>query len=75
MLRYILRRLIIIPFALAAVNFLGFAYAHLALRFHEIQNPFGAADPGLPPIGTLYRTYIEGVMHFDFGVLPVAGNP
>ena len=73
MFRFIVRRILIIPFALLAVNFLGFAFAHLALRFHQLQNPYGATDQGPPQVGKLYLTYLQKTLQGDFGQMPQAG--
>lgn len=67
--RFIFRRLAMIPFALIAVNFIGFAYAHLAQRFHQAQNPFGHG--GTPqPVLPLYLNYLKNVLRGDFGTMP-----
>ena len=39
MVRFILRRLALIPVALALLNCIGFAYAHLARPFRAAHNP------------------------------------
>lgn len=72
MLRFLLRRLSLIPFALIAVNFIAFSYAHLALRYQQAQNPFGSdALEHTPPILTLYADYARGMLNGDFGMMPV----
>lgn len=76
MLRFFLRRLLLIPLAVLLVNGLGFAYAHAALRFHASQNPYGSAQVELPPILELYAAYLWGVLAGDLGWMPVgAGQP
>ena len=43
MLRFIIRRLAIIPVALLLIHFLGFGYAHLARPLRAARNPFFAS--------------------------------
>jgi len=72
MLRFLLRRLSLIPFALILVNFIAFSYAHLALRYQQAQNPFGSdALENAPPILALYADYARGLLRGDFGMMPV----
>lgn len=70
MLRFLARRILSLPLAVLFANFLGFSFAHLARRFHELQNPFGAADLGIPPIIDLYVTYLRSAVRLDFGAMP-----
>ena len=44
--RYVLRRLALIPLVLIAVNFFGFAYAHLVQPGQLARNPFLAVTTG-----------------------------
>ncbi len=71
MSRFVLRRVLILLAALVGVNFVGFAYAHIAQRVHQAQNPFGSGVEGWPPIGSLYVEYVRGVLRGDFGHMPV----
>jgi ABC-type dipeptide/oligopeptide/nickel transport system permease component len=71
MSRFVLRRLVIILAALVAVNFLGFAYALIAQRVHQAQNPFGSGVEGWPPIWPLYMEYVGGILRGDFGNMPI----
>jgi len=71
MLRFILRRLLIIPFLVLLANFLGFAYAYLALYVQRSQSPYGSPMEGLPPILGVYKTYLQNALYLDFGTMPV----
>lgn len=73
MARFILRRLLLIPVALLAINFVAFAYAHLAQRVQLAQNPFGSAVDTSVPIMQLYGDYLSGVVRGDFGAMPLVG--
>lgn len=70
MIRFILRRLAIIPVALSLVHFMGFAYAHLAgpLRAARIPYIFIQLDP--PPLWPTYRDYVQSVARLDLGPMP-----
>ncbi len=70
MVRFTLRRLIIIPVALLLVHFAGFAYAHLAgpLRAARIPYIFIQLDP--PPLWPTYRDYMQNVARLDLGPMP-----
>jgi hypothetical protein len=48
--RYVLRRLALIPLVLIAVNFFGFAYAHLVQPGQLARNPFLAVTTGPTPV-------------------------
>jgi peptide/nickel transport system permease protein len=73
MARFILRRLLLIPVALLAINFVAFAYAHLAQRVQLAQNPFGSAVDTSVPIVQLYGDYLSGVVRGNFGTMPLVG--
>ena len=47
MLRYLVRRALLIPIVLIAVNFLGFAYARLAQQVNAASSPFIARRTSL----------------------------
>jgi peptide/nickel transport system permease protein len=75
MLKLVTRRiLLVIPLSIIAANFLGFAYSHLAQRFHAQQNPYGTSAEGPIPIGAFYRDYLGGVLRLDFGAMPAPSN-
>ncbi len=70
MLRFIYRRLIIIPPALAVIHFLGFAYAHLVRPLRAARNPYLAAIGDAPPLLPTYLQYLARVDKLDFGLMP-----
>jgi peptide/nickel transport system permease protein len=75
MTRFLLRRLALIPLALVIVNFIGFAYAHISLRYQQAQNPFGSdALENAPPVLTLYVEYARGLLQGDSGAMPVGAG-
>jgi len=75
MTRYVLRRLALIPLVLMAVNFFGFAYAHLVQPGQATRNPFLAVTVGPTPVLPAYLEYVWGLFHGDLGALPPAGAP
>ena len=75
MSRYLLRRLALIPLVLIAVNFFGFAYAHLVQPGQIGRNPFLAVTAEPTPVLPAYFDYLSGVFHGDLGALPPAGAP
>lgn len=76
MLRFLLRRLLLIPVVIALANFAGFAYGHLALAAQRALNPFGAATQEAASISEAYAAYLRGAVAGDLGVLPtVAREP
>lgn len=74
MVRFLLRRLLILPFALLVINFIAFSYAHVAQRVQQTQNPFGSAVDTSVPLLSLYRTYISHLTRGDWGTLPQIGS-
>lgn len=72
MLRFILRRLAIIPVALLLIHFLGFGYAHLARPLRAARNPFFASLANPEPLLPTYQHYLENARHLDFGTLPTS---
>ncbi len=72
MVRFILRRLAVIPVALLLIHFLGFGYAHLARPLRAARNPFFAslADPA--PLLPTYQNYLENARRLDFGHIPTS---
>ena len=61
MLRFILRRLLLIPPALLLVNFLGFTYAHFARPLRAQRTPY---LPFVEEAGPLFPTYLEYLRTF-----------
>lgn len=74
MFRFILRRLLIIPIALLAVNFLAFSYAHISLYTQRIANPYGSTALDPPAIVPLYQEYFQQIAQGNFGNMPVGAN-
>jgi peptide/nickel transport system permease protein len=74
MLRFILRRLLLIPVALLLVNFLGFSYAHYARPLRAARTPY-AAVPESGPLLPAYAAYLQSVLDLDFGMqLSIPGS-
>ena len=70
MIRAFLRRAALFPFALVAVHFLGYAYAHLIRPIRAFRNPYLAPYTSTEPLSTSYFSYIEGIIHTtDLGVM------
>lgn len=74
MVRFLLRRLLILPIALLAINFIAFSYAHVAQRVQQTQNPFGSAVDTSVPLLSLYRAYIIQLFQGNWGTLPQIGS-
>jgi peptide/nickel transport system permease protein len=74
MLRFILRRILIIPVALVLVNFLGFSYAHYARPIRAARTPYVPATEAGPLLES-YGSYVQSVLNLDFGMeLSVPGS-
>lgn len=71
MAQFILRRLIVIPLALALVHFAGFAFAHVTEQLQQSQTVFGSGREGFTPVWPEYSAYLRGVLKGDFGNMPV----
>jgi peptide/nickel transport system permease protein len=74
MTRFIVRRLLVLPIALLAINFVAFSYALLAQRVQQSQNPFGGNVNVAAPILPLYRAYLGNVLAGDWGQMPLVGS-
>lgn len=75
MYRYIFRRLLIIPFALALIHFLGFSYAYIARPIRAARTPYlrEQVDNPLPLLET-YQNHIQEIL--DGSLLrPIAKGP
>ncbi|NUM48729.1 MAG: ABC transporter permease [Anaerolineales bacterium] len=59
MLRYLTRRILIIPFALWLVNLLGFTYAHFARPIRAARTPYLPFVPESGPLIPTYQTYLQ----------------
>lgn len=66
-----LRRLLLIPLALVAVHFAGFAFAHVTFQMQQAQTMFGSGQEGVTPVWPEYGAYLHGVIQGDFGQMPV----
>lgn len=74
MTRLILRRLLILPIALLAINFLAFSYAVAAQQVQQSQNPFGSSVDASAALLPVYRAYLAGVLAGDWGQMPLIGS-
>ncbi|MER2598608.1 MAG: ABC transporter permease subunit [Caldilineales bacterium] len=74
MLRFIFRRLLLLPLALLAINFVAFSYAHLARRVQQTQNPFGSSVDTTTPLLHAYRSYLAHLLTGDLGQMPLVGS-
>jgi len=72
MIRFVIRRLAIIPIALLLIHFLGFAYAHFAGPIRAARTPYIFIQVDPPPLLPTYRDYLGQAIHLDFGTLPGA---
>jgi peptide/nickel transport system permease protein len=54
------------------VHFLGFGYAHLTRPLRAARNPFYATEVQAEPLLPVYRDYLDGALHMDFGTLPTS---
>jgi ABC-type dipeptide/oligopeptide/nickel transport system permease component len=59
MLRYLIRRLLLIPPALLLINFLGFAYAHYARPIRAARTPYLPFVPESGPLIPTYQAYLQ----------------
>lgn len=77
MTRFILRRLAIILPVLLLINFLGFAYAHIARPLRAARNPSLAwlAETSPAPLLPTYGEYAKNFLHLDFGIFPTTREP
>lgn len=70
MSRFILRRLVIIPFILLLANFFGFLYAYYVGPLQAIRNPYAFGLIQLPPFLPMYGEYLQRISQLDFGIAP-----
>lgn len=70
MLRFLFRRLALIPLLILIVNFLGYAYARTAQNIQLARNPFLAVTGTEEPLLSDYSQYLRGILSFDFGLMP-----
>ena len=74
MLRFTLRRLIIIPLALILINFLGFTFASIISQFQRSQTIYGSGKEQLDPVLPVYLEYARQALKLDFGKMPIGVN-
>ena len=67
MLRFLLRRLVLIPVILLAANFFGFYFAFSIAPVISTNNPYSQGNTELPPVLPEYMSYISNVAHGNFG--------
>lgn len=67
MLRFLLRRLVLIPVILLAANFFGFYFAFSIAPVISTNNPYSQGNIELPPVLPEYMSYISNVAHGNFG--------
>ena len=64
MLRYVLRRLAIIPFALILIHFLGFSYAYVARPIRAARTPYLREQVQNPlPLLETYQQNVEDILN------------
>jgi ABC-type dipeptide/oligopeptide/nickel transport system permease component len=64
MLRYILRRLAILPLALILIHFLGFSYAYIARPIRATRTPYLREQIGnQAPLLESYYQYVQEIFH------------
>jgi ABC-type dipeptide/oligopeptide/nickel transport system permease component len=74
MVRFFLRRIIIIPVALILINFIGFTFAHITFQLQQAQTVFGSGREGATSVWPVYSVYAENVLRGDFGQMPQGVN-
>lgn len=67
MLRFLLRRLVLIPIILLAANFFGFYFAFSIAPIVTTSNPYSQGTLELPPVLPEYLNYASNVMKGNFG--------
>ncbi len=70
MIRFILRRLLIIPLALVLIHFLGFAYAHVARPIRAARTPYVRELIDPTPLWELYPQHIQEILNGEMGGIP-----
>jgi peptide/nickel transport system permease protein len=64
MLRFILRRLAILPIALVLINFLGFTYSYIARPIRAASTPYLREQiSNQPPLLASYSQYVQDILH------------
>ena len=70
MTRYILRRILIIPFALILIHFLAFAYATAARPIRAARTPYLREQIESVPLGDAYLEHIRQVLSGNVNDIP-----
>jgi peptide/nickel transport system permease protein len=70
MLKFALRRLVVLPLIIWFTNFLAFAYAHLVTPNLALLNPYSFGSVTFPPLLPAYLAYLQRLARLDFGVMP-----
>lgn len=70
MLRFLVRRLTIIPPGLVLVHFFGFAYGLAGRWFQLTQDPMHVVTQPPPAIGREYAAYLQQALGGEWGKLP-----
>lgn len=73
MLRFLFRRLLIIPLVLVLVHFVGYAYSIVGRWFQLTQDPFRVVTDDPPSVWPEYWAYLQAGLAGDWGKLP-GGN-
>lgn len=76
MLRYTLRYLALLPLALLAAHFFGFAFGHLVAPLQAARNPLTVTQVNREPLFERYGNYLPQALRLDLGLLPTPpANP
>lgn len=67
MLRYAIRRIVIIPIILVIANFVGFAFAFTTAPVVTTSNPYAFEADDLPPVLPVYLEYGSKAVRGDLG--------
>jgi peptide/nickel transport system permease protein len=69
MIKFILRRLIIIPIALILIHFLAFSYAYIARPIRAARTPY-VAQTESAPLWPSYKEHIQNIINGELGNMP-----
>ena len=70
MIRFLLRRLLIIPPVLILLHFLGFAYAHFARPIRAARTPYLRELIETTPLWDAYRQHVQDIFGGQLGQMP-----
>jgi ABC-type dipeptide/oligopeptide/nickel transport system permease component len=70
MVKFIIRRILLLLFVLLLVNFLAYAYAHYARWMQMAHNPLFTLDEVIEPVWPHYREYLLSSLTGDMGDTP-----